>query len=190
MFLPTCTHYRTKDGQHRVCKHVLACADPSSGGLRNLRLHVDIVARALTLSSVPIRCLRGPAQVCMQAPSVDASGCVRALTFVFGKQHRRLYANIVTHPHCICARSSQGIKGLHFSRTPHFASTQSFLAWIYLPTTPCKNLTDGILAFRCDCVTISLNCIATPLTTFIFYITRVDNTFIASGTNGKMEKGD
>ena len=119
---------------------------------------------------------------------------VQTLTWVaagaFGRRRLRLHIDFVTCPDCVCAQSSQGIKVLFFCRIPHFASTQSFLAWICPLAAPCKNLMDKILALIYDCVTISVNCIVAPLIAFIFYIISVHITLTTSRTNGQAEKRD
>ena len=70
--------------------------------------------------------------------------------------------------------------------SPHFASIRSFLAWTCLLAAPCENLMDRTLAFFSYCVI----CLCEPLITFIFLITSVYITCLASCKNGEAEERD
>ena len=74
--------------------------------------------------------------------------------------------------------------------SPHFASIRSFLAWTCPPAAPCENLTDRTLAFLSYCVVVYVNCIGAPSITFIFLITSVHITCLASCKNQEAEEGD
>ena len=83
-----------------------------------------------------------------------------------------------------------GYKRRSLPFSPHFASIRSFLAWTCPLAAPCKNLTDRTLAFFSYCVVVYVNRIGASSITFIFSITSIHITYLASCKNGEAEEGD
>ena len=131
----------------------------------------DVVAWALTLSPTHMRCRLG------------AHGCGRPTTPARNYKRcrprwSRLRPNLTEYKR----------PSLPFSL--HFASIRSFLAWTYPPAALCENLTDRTLAFFFYCVVVYVNRIGALSITFIFLITSVHITCLASCKNKKAEEGD
>ena len=148
---------------------------------RHCRLDVDVVTRAPTLSPGCRRCRPG-AHVAARTQKFSlrrrcccprADSCGLPTTPASGYRHCRPRRSRL----CL---NFAGYKRPKLPYSPHFASIRSFLAWTCPPATPYENLTDRTLAFLCYCVIVYMNCIGAPLITFMFYITSIDITCIAS----------
>ena len=118
-------------------------------------------------------------------------GCfAQALTALVTRRRVRATAGVVARASLVCARTSEGIKGPAFPSLLTFLPSEAFWLGPTLQQLLARTSRIGLWLSFLIVLFVYVNRISAPFITFIFLITSVHSTCLASCKNGKAEERD
>ena len=144
---------------------------PSSHGCRRCRPRACVLARA-------------------QALPPERGHFARASTALVARRCLRTTTSVVTRAGPVCARTSKGIKGPAFPSLLTFLPSEASWYGPVLQQLLARTSRIGLWLSFLIVLFVYVNCISAPFITFIFLITSIHSTYLASCKNGKAEERD
>ena len=151
----------------------------------------SVVARAQTLSPACMRSFAGTGVTAWAYMSLPEQGrFARAPTALVAQQRLRAGAGVVACAGLVCARTSEGIKGLGFPSLLTFLPSKASWPGPALQQLLARTSWIGLWLSFLIVLFVYVNRISVPFITFIFLITSVRSTCLAACKNGEAEERD